>query len=136
MCCLFTARAGLEVVQRGPADGRDRLVQGMDRLCIAAGSGTCECGRALRGGQLFAGAALQALSDLPLPPTGVPAADLLSALDFDETGDYLATGDRGGRAVVFERAAVDKARPCSPVAAQRGGKATRTARARLLLSCT
>jgi hypothetical protein len=32
-------------------------------------------------------------------------ADVLSALDFDETGDYLATGDRGGRVVVFENAA-------------------------------
>lgn len=36
------------------------------------------------------------------------SADLLSALDFDETGDYLATGDRGGRIVVFERTATDK----------------------------
>mmetsp|Transcript_25512 Transcript_25512/g.43595 ORF Transcript_25512/g.43595 Transcript_25512/m.43595 type:complete len:481 (+) Transcript_25512:61-1503(+) len=31
-------------------------------------------------------------------------ADLLSAIDFDDSGDYLATGDRGGRVVVFERA--------------------------------
>lgn len=35
----------------------------------------------------------------------IQEVDLLSALDFDETGDYLATGDRGGRVVVFERAA-------------------------------
>jgi serine/threonine-protein phosphatase 2A regulatory subunit B len=41
------------------------------------------------------------------------AADFLSAIDFDETGDYLATGDRGGRAVVFERGAVEKLRACS-----------------------
>lgn len=31
-------------------------------------------------------------------------ADVLSAVRFDDTGDYLATGDRGGRIVVFERA--------------------------------
>jgi serine/threonine-protein phosphatase 2A regulatory subunit B len=31
-------------------------------------------------------------------------ADVLSAVKFDETGDYLATGDRGGRIVVFKRA--------------------------------
>jgi len=38
----------------------------------------------------------------------IQEADLLSALDFDETGDYLATGDRGGRIVVFERGASEK----------------------------
>lgn len=43
----------------------------------------------------------------------IQEADLLSALDFDETGDYLATGDRGGRIVVFERAAAEK-QPSSP----------------------
>lgn len=31
-------------------------------------------------------------------------ADVLSAVEFDETGQYLATGDKGGRIVVFERA--------------------------------
>ena len=31
-------------------------------------------------------------------------ADVLSAVRFDDTGDYLATGDRGGRIVGFERA--------------------------------
>jgi hypothetical protein len=30
-------------------------------------------------------------------------ADLLTTVEFDETGDYLATGDRGGRVVIFER---------------------------------
>lgn len=29
-------------------------------------------------------------------------ADILSAVEFDQTGRYLATGDRGGRVVVFE----------------------------------
>lgn len=32
------------------------------------------------------------------------AADVLSAVEFDETGQFLATGDKGGRIVVFERA--------------------------------
>ena len=30
-------------------------------------------------------------------------ADLITAVEFDPTGDYLATGDRGGRVVLFER---------------------------------
>ena len=30
-------------------------------------------------------------------------ADIISAVEFDGTGDYLATGDRGGRVVLFER---------------------------------
>jgi hypothetical protein len=30
-------------------------------------------------------------------------ADIISAVEFDETGDYLATGDKGGRVVLFER---------------------------------
>lgn len=30
-------------------------------------------------------------------------ADIISAVEFDRTGDYLATGDRGGRVVLFER---------------------------------
>ena len=30
-------------------------------------------------------------------------ADVLSTVRFDETGNYLATGDRGGRVVVFQR---------------------------------
>jgi serine/threonine-protein phosphatase 2A regulatory subunit B len=30
-------------------------------------------------------------------------ADLLTAVRFDETGDFLATGDKGGRIVIFKR---------------------------------
>lgn len=37
-------------------------------------------------------------------------ADVLSAVRFDDSGDYLATGDRGGRIVVFERAGGGKHR--------------------------
>jgi hypothetical protein len=29
--------------------------------------------------------------------------DVLSAIEFDDTGDYIAVGDRGGRIVIFER---------------------------------
>ncbi|XP_076938431.1 serine/threonine protein phosphatase 2A 55 kDa regulatory subunit B beta isoform-like [Bidens hawaiensis] len=29
--------------------------------------------------------------------------DIISAIEFDRSGDYLATGDRGGRVVLFER---------------------------------
>lgn len=33
----------------------------------------------------------------------VNEADLVSAVEFDETGDFLAAGDKGGRVVIFER---------------------------------
>ena len=36
---------------------------------------------------------------------GVVAADIISAIEFDATGQHLATGDRGGRVVLFERVA-------------------------------
>ena len=29
--------------------------------------------------------------------------DIISAVEFDDTGKFLATGDRGGRVVLFER---------------------------------
>lgn len=31
------------------------------------------------------------------------AVDIISAIEFDKFGDHLATGDRGGRVVLFER---------------------------------
>ncbi|CAG8605697.1 42056_t:CDS:2 [Gigaspora margarita] len=31
------------------------------------------------------------------------SADIISTVEFDHTGDYLATGDKGGRVVLFER---------------------------------
>ena len=37
-------------------------------------------------------------------------ADVLSAVEFDDTGDFLATGDKGGRIVIFERADSGKVR--------------------------
>ncbi|WOK93846.1 serine/threonine protein phosphatase [Canna indica] len=33
----------------------------------------------------------------------VQEVDIISAIEFDKSGDYLATGDRGGRVVLFER---------------------------------
>ncbi|MBA0594184.1 hypothetical protein Gorai_011099, partial [Gossypium raimondii] len=33
----------------------------------------------------------------------VQEVDIISAIEFDGTGDHLATGDRGGRVVLFER---------------------------------
>lgn len=30
-------------------------------------------------------------------------ADIISAMDFDTSGNFLATGDKGGRVVLFER---------------------------------
>ncbi|ORE08639.1 protein phosphatase 2A regulatory subunit PR55 [Rhizopus microsporus var. microsporus] len=33
----------------------------------------------------------------------ITEADIISAVEFDHTGDYLATGDKGGRVVLFER---------------------------------
>ena len=32
----------------------------------------------------------------------------MSAVEFDDTGDFLATGDKGGRIVIFERADAGK----------------------------
>jgi serine/threonine-protein phosphatase 2A regulatory subunit B len=34
---------------------------------------------------------------------GLTAADIISTVEFDHTGRYLATGDKGGRVVLFER---------------------------------
>lgn len=35
--------------------------------------------------------------------TGLTPADIISTVEFDHTGNYLATGDKGGRVVLFER---------------------------------
>ena len=34
-------------------------------------------------------------------PESVSVTDILTALNFDKTGEYLAVGDRGGRVIVF-----------------------------------
>jgi len=37
------------------------------------------------------------------PVEEVSDVDIVSAVEFDESGDYIATGDRGGRVVIFEK---------------------------------
>lgn len=39
----------------------------------------------------------------PHLPSRPITADIISTVEFDHTGDYLATGDKGGRVVLFER---------------------------------
>lgn len=39
------------------------------------------------------------------PGEEIQEADIISAVEFDQTGQHLATGDRGGRVVLFERVA-------------------------------
>lgn len=36
-------------------------------------------------------------------PSFLPLADIISAVQFDATGDFLASGDRAGRVVLFQR---------------------------------
>lgn len=52
------------------------------------------------------------LSDGPFAPSSQTfrlisyyaiVADIISTVEFDSTGNYLATGDKGGRVVLFER---------------------------------
>ncbi|KAK9060508.1 hypothetical protein SSX86_021212 [Deinandra increscens subsp. villosa] len=40
---------------------------------------------------------------LPLEEDDGNEVDIISAIEFDKSGDHLATGDRGGRVVLFER---------------------------------
>jgi hypothetical protein len=55
-------------------------------------------------------------------------ADLLTAVKFDDSGDYLATGDKGGRVVIFERVDAPKVSD-----RRRGGVQARPAAAALRL---
>lgn len=43
------------------------------------------------------------------PVEEVSEVDIVSAIEFDETGEFIAVGDRGGRVVVFEQARDTKA---------------------------
>jgi len=40
----------------------------------------------------------------------VVAADVISAVEFDADGSYLATGDKGGRVVLFEKVSTQPVR--------------------------
>ena len=42
-------------------------------------------------------------------------ADIISAVEFDSTGNYLATGDKGGRVVLFERNDMVRPAPLWPL---------------------
>ncbi|EDK42742.1 protein phosphatase PP2A regulatory subunit B [Lodderomyces elongisporus NRRL YB-4239] len=42
----------------------------------------------------------------------ITEADIISTVEFDSTGDYLATGDKGGRVVLFERNQSKKKQSC------------------------
>jgi serine/threonine-protein phosphatase 2A regulatory subunit B len=44
------------------------------------------------------------------------AADIISTVEFDQTGNYLATGDKGGRVVLFERNETVYPSPIKPFA--------------------
>jgi serine/threonine-protein phosphatase 2A regulatory subunit B len=61
--------------------------------------------------------------DKPVGGDDTNDADVVSAIEFDDTGEYLAAGDRGGRVVLFER---DESKP-APAAA--GAKPKKTAEA-------
>jgi len=55
------------------------------------------------------------------PEEEIPEADIVSCIQFNETGEYLAAGDKGGRIVIFERN--DPPKPSvSAVAAEEGEK--------------
>ena len=45
------------------------------------------------------------------PVEEVSEVDIVSAIEFDETGEFIAVGDRGGRVVVFEQARDTKTDP-------------------------
>eukprot|EP00161_Ancyromonas_sigmoides_P001009 TRINITY_DN1084_c0_g1_i1.p1 TRINITY_DN1084_c0_g1~~TRINITY_DN1084_c0_g1_i1.p1 ORF type:complete len:447 (+),score=153.41 TRINITY_DN1084_c0_g1_i1:968-2308(+) len=44
------------------------------------------------------------------PVEEITDADIISAIEFDQTGQFLATGDKGGRLVLFERARGERAK--------------------------
>jgi hypothetical protein len=48
-------------------------------------------------------AAVHAMSDLFPVLVVHPAADVISTVEFNSDGSYLATGDKGGRVVLFEK---------------------------------
>ena len=40
------------------------------------------------------------------PGEEITEVDIVSAVEFDNTGEFLAAGDRGGRVVIFQRVEV------------------------------
>jgi serine/threonine-protein phosphatase 2A regulatory subunit B len=43
-------------------------------------------------------------------PSNISEQDVLSAISFDKTGEYLSVGDRGGRVIIFKRIHKKKSR--------------------------
>ena len=62
----------------------------------------------LRGFKLYQGKPQPGIRLSYLKKCHLFAADLLSVLEFDANGDYLATGDRGGRVVLLEQIVCSK----------------------------
>eukprot|EP00960_Hanusia_phi_P053495 762125-Hanusia_phi.AAC.4 len=50
---------------------------------------------------------VQTIGDKPVG--SLTDGDVVSAVEFDEKGQYLATGDRGGRVRIYEKADVSQA---------------------------
>jgi len=48
------------------------------------------------------------------PGEDIQEADIISAIEFDRDGMHLATGDRGGRVVLFERTPLAPVRLATP----------------------
>ena len=48
------------------------------------------------------------------PGEDIQEADIISAIEFDRDGMHLATGDRGGRVVLFERTPLAPVRAAGP----------------------
>jgi len=43
-------------------------------------------------------------------PTKIFQADVISAIKFDKSGDFIAVGDEGGRVVIFQKSEISKSR--------------------------
>jgi len=56
------------------------------------------------------------------PEEEIPEADIVSCIQFNETGEYLAAGDKGGRIVIFERNDPPAKAATSAMAAEDGEK--------------
>jgi len=56
------------------------------------------------------------------PEEEIPEADIVSCIQFNETGQYLAAGDKGGRIVIFERNDPPSKAATSAGAAEEGDK--------------
>ena len=53
------------------------------------------------------------LPSISLPPSFTsPPADIISAVEFNHDGEFLATGDKGGRVVIFQRGGLPPVSGC------------------------